>query len=108
MDITRAKEIISALAEGVDPTTGEVLPENSVCNKGEVVRALYTALNYMEERKTKTELPQNAGKLWTNEDDEELIRCVREGLSRKEICERLARSSGSITSRLAKLGIADL
>ena len=39
MDINRAKEIISTLAEGVDPTTGEVLPDNSVCNKGEIVRA---------------------------------------------------------------------
>ena len=39
MDIIRAKEIIAALAEGVDPTTGEVLPDNSVCNKGEIVRA---------------------------------------------------------------------
>ena len=45
MDINRAKEIISALAEGVDPTTGEILPEDSVCNKGEVVRALYAILN---------------------------------------------------------------
>lgn len=45
MEISRAKEIISALAEGVDPTTGEVLPENNVCNKGEVVRALYAMLN---------------------------------------------------------------
>ena len=45
MDINRAKEILSALAEGVDPTTGEILPENSVCNKGEVVRALYAVLN---------------------------------------------------------------
>ena len=25
MDINRAKEIISALAEGIDPTTGEIL-----------------------------------------------------------------------------------
>ena len=45
MDISRAKEIISALAEGVDPTTGEVLSEDSVCNKGEVVRALYAVLS---------------------------------------------------------------
>lgn len=28
MDINRAKEIISILAEGVDPTTGEVLPSD--------------------------------------------------------------------------------
>lgn len=51
MDINRAKEIISALAEGIDPTTGEVLPENNVCNKSEVVRALYTILNIYKDEK---------------------------------------------------------
>ena len=45
MEINRAKEIISVLAEGIDPTTGEILPEDSVCNKGEVVRAFYAILN---------------------------------------------------------------
>ena len=53
MEIARAKEILAALAEGVDPTTGEVLPDNSVCNKGEVVRALYTALSSLDEKKPK-------------------------------------------------------
>ena len=51
MDINRAKEIISALAEGIDPTTGEILPEDSVCNKGEVVRAFYAILNACEDEK---------------------------------------------------------
>ena len=37
MDINRAKKIISALAEGVDPTTGELLPEDSVYNKGDII-----------------------------------------------------------------------
>ena len=37
MDIDRAKEIVSALAEGIDPTTGELLPEDSVYNKGDIV-----------------------------------------------------------------------
>lgn len=44
MDIKKAKDILSALAEGIDPTTGEVLPDDSVCNKAEVVRALYAVL----------------------------------------------------------------
>ena len=44
MDINRAKEILSILAEGIDPTTGEILPDDSVCNKAEVVRALYAVL----------------------------------------------------------------
>lgn len=108
MDINRAKEIIATLAEGVDPTTGEVLPDNSVCNKGDVVRAFYAILNRLDDKKAMKKRPVNAGRPWTNEDDEELIRCVREGLSRREICERFARSSGSITSRLSKLGITDL
>ncbi len=51
MDINKAKEIISALAEGIDPTTGEVLPDDSVCNKGEVVRAFYAVINAFEDKK---------------------------------------------------------
>ena len=49
MDIIRAKEIVSALAEGIDPTTGEVLSEDCVCNKGEIVRALYAVLAVCEQ-----------------------------------------------------------
>lgn len=51
MEANRAIEIISALAEGIDPTTGEILPEDSVCNKGEVVRAFYAILNVCGEYK---------------------------------------------------------
>mgnify|MGYP005772577057 CR=1 FL=1 len=28
MDIARAKELLSALADGIDPFTGELLPQN--------------------------------------------------------------------------------
>ena len=31
MDLQRAKELLSGLADGVDPLTGEVLPEDHVC-----------------------------------------------------------------------------
>ena len=41
MDIQRTKELLEVLAEGIDPLTGEVLPDNHVCNKGEIVRALH-------------------------------------------------------------------
>ena len=51
MEINRAKEIVAALAEGIDPTTGEILPEDSVCNKGEVVRAFFAILNACGEDK---------------------------------------------------------
>ena len=51
MDIIKAREILAALAEGIDPTTGEILPEDSVCNKGEVVRAFYAILNTFGDEK---------------------------------------------------------
>ncbi len=45
MNIDRAREIVSTLAEGIDPITGEVLAADHVCNKGEVVRAFYALLD---------------------------------------------------------------
>ena len=105
MDITKAKEIISALAEGVDPTTGEVLPDSNVCNKGEIVRAFYAILNHLNEKTDKKSLPANAGKPWTNEDDAKLRTCFESGMSTKELCVKFGRTSGSISSRLARLGL---
>ena len=104
MDITRAKEIISTLAEGVDPTTGEVLPDNSVCNKGEIVRAFYAVLNHLDEKKPKKNLPANAGKPWTIEEDEQLLNAYRSSISASEIAKTHKRTKGSIAARLVRLG----
>ena len=106
MDIIRAKEILSDLAEGVDPTTGEVLPNNSVCNKGEIVRAFYAVLNHLEEKNLKKNMPANAGKPWSTEEDTKLITYYEAGMSKKELCAEFGRSSGSISSRLARLGLS--
>ena len=105
MNINRAKEIISALAEGVNPTTGEVLPEDSIYNNIEIIRAMYTILNCLETSKPKKELPQNAGKPWSKEDDERLKVCFESGMTKKELCAVFERTTGSITSRLALLGL---
>ena len=105
MDIARAKEIVSALAEGIDPTTGEVLPDNSVCNKGEIVRAFYAILNQLDEKKPKKSLPENAGRPWSAEDDSKLKACFEAGMSKQELCAEFQRSKGSISSRLVRLGL---
>jgi len=107
MDINNAKEIISTLADGIDPTTGEILPYDSVCNKGEIVRALYTVLSYLDEKKSKQNLPANAGKPWSAEADERLKACFEAGMTKKELCAEFDRSSGSISSRLARLGLTN-
>ena len=105
MDISRAKEIIATLAEGIDPTTGEVLPDNSVCNKGEIVRAFYAVLNHLDEKKAKKNLPTNAGKPWSAEEDAKLKALYEAGVSRKELCAEFERTTGSITARLTRLGL---
>ena len=66
MDIQRAKELLTVLADGIDPLTGEVLPDDHVCNKGEIVRALNCAVEVLSRRKKKP-LPENNGKPWTEE-----------------------------------------
>ena len=105
MEINRAKEIISALAEGIDPITGEVLPDDSVCNKGEVVRAFYAVLDSLEIQKQNKSAPKNAGKPWTIEEENHLKELFGKGLSKKEIANELCRTTGSISSRLVRLGL---
>ena len=107
MDIIRAKEIIAALADGIDPTTGEVLPDNSVCNKGEVVRAFYTVLNNLKVDKVKKNMPENAGKPWTEDDEDLLVNLYRSGTSKKDICNALQRTATGIAARLVRLGIIE-
>ena len=106
MDIERAKALLGALADGVNPITGEVLPEDDSCNQVEIVRALNTVLRFIEgqPQKVTKALPENAGKPWTKEAEEVLCRMYDSGSTRKEICDYFKRSSGAITSRLVKLG----
>jgi hypothetical protein len=49
MDHTQAQKIISALADGCDPTTGEKV-EGSVVQHGDVIRALHIAVRALEKR----------------------------------------------------------
>lgn len=107
MDIIVAKEIITALADGVNPITGEVLPSECVCNDVEVVRAFYTVLKSLDAVATTKEVPQNAGKPWTEEDDELLMKMFKEGATKKDLQEYFKRSAGSINSRLVRLGLID-
>ena len=103
MDVQRAKELLTVLADGVDPLTGEVLPEDHVCNKGEIVRALHCAVEELSRRRKRT-LPENNGKPWTEKLDDELCRLFDGGMKKKDLCTHFGRTSGAIESRLERLG----
>lgn len=106
MDIERAKELLAALSDGVNPITGEVLSEDDSCNQVEIVRALNTVLRVLDGQPQKSSKlsPENAGKPWIKEDEEILIRMFEQGYTRKDICNYFKRSPGAIALRLVKLG----
>lgn len=106
MDIERAKELLTTLAGGVNPLTGEVLPPDDSCNQVEIVRAINTLLRAVDnqEKRPQRPLPENAGKPWIKADEDTLCKMFDEGYTRKEICDHFKRSSGAIASRLVKLG----
>ena len=82
MDIQRAKELLTALADGLDPLTGEVLPSDHMCNKGDIVRALHCVLEALP-RGQKKPLPANHGKPWTEKADQELCSLFDSGMTKK-------------------------
>lgn len=64
MDITRAKEILKILADGIDPLTGEILPPDHLRNQPEMIRAFHEILATLPTAKSSSSLP-NAGKPWS-------------------------------------------
>ena len=50
MELKQAKALLTELADGVDPLTGECLPADSVCNRPEIIRALHCVLRYVSDR----------------------------------------------------------
>ena len=105
MDIAYAKELLKQLADGVNPLTGEVLQKGDSCNEPDVIRALYLAIACLEKaEKREKNLPDNAGKPWTQEDVDKLNRMFEEGISKKTICNEFKRTEGAIVARLVRLG----
>lgn len=104
MDIVKAREIIRILADGVDPTTGELLPSESVYNAPEVIRALYTILEATSpSQAAKSMLLRNAGKPWTDIEDDKLRDEFASHIKIADIAEEHGRTYGAIESRLDHL-----
>ncbi len=108
MSPLEAKKIIDALANGVDPETGEILPAQSTFNNPQVIRALFAALKALDSAAKRAErdrsLPSNAGRSWPETEDKELLAIFDAGTPVKEIAEKHGRTQGAIVSRLVRLG----
>jgi len=108
MSPLEAKKIIDALANGADPETGEILPEQSTFNKPQIIRALFVAVKALDRAVKRAErdssLPSNAGRPWPESEDKELLAIFDAGTPVKEIAAKHGRTQGAIASRLVRLG----
>ena len=111
MEPSEAIAILGALAEGVDPSTGEVLPPDNPCQNPQVIRALFLALRVLEDKREskqlKRNLPENAGKPWDASEDELLCKRFDTGAIVREMAREHKRTEGSIRARLVRLGRVD-
>lgn len=119
MEIEKAKEIVVLLANGTDPTTGEVFADDSPYNNPVVIRALYTVLSHVQAPKKQSKLsaeekqaqnlsngkPRNAGLAWSEELKQEVAELFSQGKSTNELAQHFERTEGAIISELEHQGI---
>jgi hypothetical protein len=108
MQLESALPIVRALADGVNPVTGEAYPDHSPYAEPRTLRALYSAVDLMarevEREKRRERLPANFGKPWTEEEDRQLAAEFDAASPMTEIARRHARTQGSVRLRLEKIG----
>ena len=108
MQLSAALPIVRALADGVNPVTGEAYPESSPYAEPRTLRALYSAVDLMQkevERERRRErLPANFGKPWTEGEDHALVGEFDAGCTMPEMARKHLRTQSSIRLRLEKLG----
>lgn len=111
MEREKTLEILKALADGIDPATGEQFPAASAYQHPDTVRAIYSAIQLLEAGSSparpaasRNSGPENAGRPWSQEEDLRLGRDYDSGKSIDELAEAHKRSKWAIESRLARLG----
>lgn len=67
-------------------------------------RILLMEVSEVANKARKTSLPENAGKPWTQELDQQLCTMYDNGLTAKELCTYFKRSRDGIAARLVRLG----
>jgi hypothetical protein len=105
----RAREILQALVQGVDPFSGEELPPGTVLQNVEILRALLTGVAALEQMairaQRRAQLPDNVGRSWSEEEEKELTTAFQRGDTIPDIAIRHGRTLRAIEARLERLGL---
>ena len=110
MDDNKALAIVSALANRVNPQTGEMFEVDSPYQSADVIRALYVAVRALEltnrtkTRSNRTRTPANAGKTWSEQEDRELLKRFDDGSTVPEVAQAHDRTVAGIQARLERHG----
>jgi len=109
MTQTRARQILQKLIQGLDPMTGEELPQETVLQHADVLRALLAGLSALElmaaREQRRAQLPDNVGLAWTTEEESRLVAAFNDGNSPAIIARQHGRTLRAIEARLEKLGL---
>lgn len=110
MDDNKALSIVSALANGVNPQTGEMFEVDSPYQAADVIRALYVAVRALElsnrskARGNRGRMPANAGKPWAEQEDRDLLAKFDAGSSLAQLAQSHDRTMAGIQARLERHG----
>jgi hypothetical protein len=108
MHLDTALPIVRALADGVNPVTGEQYPEDSPYAEPRALRALFSAVDLMQREvdreKRRERLPANFGKPWGEGEDRAVALEFDAGVTIPELARMHSRTQSSIRLRLEKLG----
>ena len=100
--------ILEALADGVDPFTGEDLSEDDLFRDPRVHGAMAAGMAALNKEAARLErrkkMPSKTGQPWTAEEDARLVEAYESGREIAALAEEHGRTRGAITSRLTKLG----
>jgi hypothetical protein len=108
MDDIKAAEILKSLAAGVDPGDGASMPADGPLQSPDVVRALFMAAETLEARarmsRRNANLPRNAGRPWSREEDDRLLAGFDGGVALEALAAAHERTRAGIEARLVKHG----
>ena len=106
---TKARQILQALVQGIDPLTGEELPAGTVLQNAEVLRALLAGVGALEQMAARTQrraqLPGNVGRSWSLDEEHALITGFQGGEPLAELAAKHGRTLRAIEARLERLGL---
>lgn len=109
MKESKARQILQALVQGVDPLTGEELAPGSVLQHADVLRALLAGVGALEQKaaraQRRAQLPSNVGRSWSSEEELALRAEFQRGETVAAIAKLHGRTLRAIEARLERLGL---